>query len=160
MPDVAFVFFEPCSHFIHLLLRDHSFIVEHSRVLLQVFQRRVFARSLAFRRYVIEYVFLARHIKERSLIRVAFTLLVRRCFRKTIRRILNIENDRLTADFLPPEFLDPFCLEANKVFGRVRKKSRVKLFDNVAFVRTLLADEIENRRENGFVNRRIQHGFA
>ena len=62
--------------------------------------------------------------------------------------------------FLPPEFLDPFRLKANEVFGRVREKSRIKLFDDVAFVRTLLANEIENRRENGFVNRRIQHGFA
>ena len=100
VPDVAFVFFEPSFHFIHLLLRQHTFVVEYARVLLQVFKRRAFARSLAFRRYVIEYVFLASHIKERSLIRVAFTLLVRRCFRQTIWRILNIENDRLAADFL------------------------------------------------------------
>ena len=77
VPDVAFAFFEPCFHFVHLLLRYHSLVVEHTRVLLQIFKRRTFARSLTFRRYVIEYVFLARHIEERSLIRVAFTLLVR-----------------------------------------------------------------------------------
>lgn len=100
VPDVALVFFKPSFHFVHLLLRYHSFVVEHSRVLLQIFQRRALTRPFAFRRYVIEYVFITRHIKERSLICVMFTFLVRCCFRQTIWRILNIENDRLVTDFL------------------------------------------------------------
>ena len=100
VPDVALVFFEPSFHFVNLLFRYHSLVVEHSRVLLQIFQRRALTCPFAFRRYVIEYVFITRHIKERSLIRVTFTLLVRRCFRQTIRRILNIKNDRLVTDFL------------------------------------------------------------
>ena len=99
MPDVALVFFEPSFHSIHLLLRYHSFVVEHSRVLLQIFKCRSFTGTLAFRRHILEHIFLARHIEERSLVRVAFTLLVRRIFRRAIRRVLNIENDRLITDF-------------------------------------------------------------
>ena len=37
VPDVALIFFQPRFHFNHLLLRDHAPVVEHARVLLQVF---------------------------------------------------------------------------------------------------------------------------
>ena len=97
--------FEPSLHLVHLLLRYHSFIVEHARVLLQVFERRALACPLAFRGHILEHIFLARHIVERTLVRVSFPLFVRRIFRQTVRRVLNVLYVYLFAHFR--ELLNP-----------------------------------------------------
>ena len=115
VPDVALVLFEPSLHLVHLLLRYHSFIVEHARVLLQVFERRALACPLAFRGHILEHIFLARHIVERTLVRVSFPLFARRIFRQAVRRVLNIEDDGLIAHLR--ELLNPSASNRSRYSG-------------------------------------------
>ena len=128
VPYMPLVFFEPRFHFVHLVLGYHALIVEHARILLQVFERGAFTRPLAFRRDIVVHVLFARHIEERPLVRVLLAFVFGRSFRTFVRRVLYIEYYRLIAYCsLPPQFLNAFDFVVVQIIGRVGKQAAVKV---------------------------------
>ena len=94
------VFFEPRFHLVHFFLTYHALIVEYTCVLLQVFKGGELARALALRRHVIEVIYFARHVVKGTLSLMRFPFLFARSLRGAVRRVFQIEDDRLIADKL------------------------------------------------------------
>lgn len=126
---MPFVFFEPSFHFVYLLLRQHTLVVEHSRIFLQVFKRGTLTRALAFRSDVLVDIVRARHIVKRSLARV-FCDFVRACaFRQFIRCVLHVEYYGLIAYVSSPtHFLYPLRFVLVKIIRRIAHQALFVLF--------------------------------
>ena len=123
------VFFQPSFHLVNLLLRYHSFIVEHARILLQVFKRGTLTRSLTLRRDIFENIVRARHIVKRPLISMVFYILCACTFRQFVRRVLYVEYNGLIAYFSsPPHFLQAAYFVIVQVVGGVAYNAALEVF--------------------------------